>query len=241
MDKMNEANETQIKNFMERFCKSESNRVRMIDYFSIKVMSYEQLLPANSIKSYATGNREIKNAFIIFSVIDSNENIVYYPVFSETVGRKLVKEWGLNLPSKMSVFTTRNGNDRGNNNHTDNNAIRRAEDNKQMLLLIQLARSMMILHVKEPGPMRKPFKEIYDKLESHPRYEVFARDIKSINTSICTFLEKPVNMENEKFTDLGQYIIYLEEKYPDCQLRNFEFELLREKMREKYPDQKIVF
>lgn len=120
-------------------------------------------------------------------------------------------------------------------------SLKRKDDNKKMLQLIQYARSMMILHVSEPEPMSGAFKNIYDKLEQHPAYDVFASDIKSVNTAISSYLKSATNRKYENFSNLQQYIEYLQLHYPKLKLRNFDFEMLKNKIIAEYPDVNIVF
>lgn len=237
---MAEASKIQIEQFKENYCKSREQRLTIIRDFKVKVLSYEELLPGNTVRSYATGNREIDKGFIVFEVLDVVNDVTYNPVFSESVGRQLVKEWGLKLPSKMTVFTG-TGNSTGGGTRKSEKTDRRKEENKQMLQLIRLARSMMIMHVSEPEPMREPFRSIYNKLEQNPHYEVWESDIKSINTAISNFFSKPVNKMNENFESLQQYISYLQKRYPDRHIREFDFSVLRDKMSARYPNETMVF
>lgn len=237
---MVEANKLQIEWFENKYCKSREQRLSIGRDFKVDVLSYEELLPGNKVKSYATGNREIDKGFIVFEVIDMANNLIYYPVFSETVGRQLVKEWGLKLPSKMTVFTGAS-NSVGGSGGKGGKTEQRKEENKKMLQLIQLARSMMIMHVNEPEPMREPFRSIYNKLEQNPNYDVWESDIKSINTAVSNFLNRPTNKMNENFASLQQYIAHLQNLYPDRQLRKFDFQILRDKMNKKYPKETIIF
>ncbi len=235
---MSDANKIQIGEFKRQYCTNSNARLTINDDFIVEVLSYEELLPGNTIRSYATGNRRINNAFIIFKVTDTYNDIIYYPVFSETVGRQLVSKWGLKLPKKMAVFTHK-VNGYGGGNPRAGHLIKRKDENEKMLRLINFARSMMILHEDEPKPMNGPFQKIYAKLESHPEYDVFEQDIKSVNTAILHFISKSANIE--KFTNLQQYIVYLQARYPQLNLIDFDFNLLRDKMMKKYPNEKIAF
>ena len=237
---MSEANKVQIEEFKKKYCTSHEKRLLVNKDFIVEVETFEELLPGKLIKSYATGNREISRGFIVFKVVDTKNDITYYPVFSDTVGRKLVKEWKLKLPSKMTIFSE-NSNGYGGGNGGSGVGIQRKKENKEMLSLIRLARSMMTLHVNEPQPMRDPFKSIYNKLERNPLDDVLEKDIKSINTAISNFLNKPINNMNENFANLQEYIAYLRREYPNQRLRNVHFEVLRDKMMKKYPNETIVF
>lgn len=235
---MKNANTHQNNLFKNRYCHSEYARNNIINDFSVEIETYEELLPGKTIRSYASGNRKIDKAFIIFKVLDLNNELVYYPVFSESLGRNLAKRWEIKLPSKMTVFISEGSGKGGSGNNDGSN---RKEDNKKMLQLIQFARSMMILHVNEPGPMREPFKKIYTNLETHPKFGVFPSEIKSINTAISNYLSSEVNKENENFSNLQQYIKHLQKYYPSAKLRNFDFEILRSKLHIEYPNEIIVF
>lgn len=97
---MEKANIQQIKRFKEQYCHSEPSRRMISNDFLVNVETYEELLPGNTVKSYATGNRDIDKAFIVFKVVDPVNELLYYPVFSESIGRKLVNTWGLKLTQK---------------------------------------------------------------------------------------------------------------------------------------------
>ncbi len=235
---MKKATIQQINEFKEQYCHSGPSREMISRDFIVNVETYEELLPGNTVKSYATGNRDIDKAFIVFKVVDSVNELLYYPVFSESLGRKLANSWGLKLPPKMTVFVTENGN---GGSRGKCGGSKRKDDNKKMLQLIQYARSMMLLHVSEPEPMDGAFKNIYNKLEQHPSYDVFPSYIKSVNTAIFSYLKSATNKENENFSNLQQYIQYLQLHYPKLKLRNFDFEVLKNKIKAEYPDVNIVF
>lgn len=237
---MFEANAVQIAQFKKNYCQNKEKRLSIKEYFTVEIESFEELLPGSAVKSYATGNRDIENGFIVFRVTSAHDDTIYHPVFSETVGRELVRAWELELPSKMSVFTSES-NKGVSKRGSDEEKIRRKDSNRKMLLLIQFARSMMILHVDEPEPMREPFKGIYIKLEKNPQYDAWESDIKSINTAIANFLRKPINTKHENFANLQGYIAYLQENYSERHLRSFDFEMLRDKMQKRYPVEKIIF
>lgn len=95
---MKKANAQQIHKFKEQYCHSESSRKRISIDFTVKVGAFEQLLPGKKVTSYATGSRDIKNAYIAFKVEDIANELIYYPIFSESLGRELAKMWGLELP-----------------------------------------------------------------------------------------------------------------------------------------------
>lgn len=236
---MSDATKAQADIFRKTYCLSSKDRSNIINNFDVDIESFEELLPGNTIRSYATGNRAIEKGFLIFKATDRTNDITYYPVFSESVGRQLAKEWGLNLPPKMTVLVGECKESCGGGK--TGKYEKRKYDNQKMILLIQFARSMMILHVADPYPMKDPFKSIYNKLQTHPNYDVFESDIKSVNTAIKNFLHSKTNKKNDNFTNLQQFISFLNTKYPNHKCKDHEFQALRDKMRNKYPDEEIVF
>lgn len=226
--------------FKQEYCKSEANRKKMLTDFEVKVETFEELLPGKKIVSFATGNRDIENSFIMFEVKDSRNNRVWHPVFSETVGRQIIKKTSLELPSKITIFSgeTEKGKSKGKSSVSK---TKREADNQEMLSLIELARSLMVLHFEKIEPMKGVFKSIYEKLERNPSDNVLESNIKSLNTAIKNYLDKPVNLNNEKFTNLNEYISFLKDNYSNKKLKKFNFEILKTKMKEKYPDEEIVF
>ena len=100
---------------------------------------------------------------------------------------------------------------------------------------------MMILHASTPKPMHGPFKDIYDKLYNNPSYDVFESDIKSINSAIRNFMSSSTNKKHENFTNLQNFIKYLQHQNFKQKLIDPDFSMLREKFHKKYPNEIIVF
>ena len=101
---MRTANEYEIAIFKKEYCKNGEARISIGKDFEVDVESFEELLPGKIVSSYATGNRDIENSFIMFRVCNVIKDIQYFPVFSETVGRKMLKSWNKPVPKKRSIF-----------------------------------------------------------------------------------------------------------------------------------------
>ena len=97
---MRTANEYEIAIFKKEYCKNGEARISIGKDFEVDVESFEELLPGKIVSSYATGNRDIENSFIMFRVCDVIKDIQYFPVFSETIGRKMLKSWNKPVPRK---------------------------------------------------------------------------------------------------------------------------------------------
>lgn len=229
----------QNKAFARAYCWGDAARAKLIRDFRIEIESYEALHPGRGIESFATGGRMIFREVIILKVVDEENGIVYYPAFSAAVGRALAKAAGLPLPRKMGVLTEPRdggGGGAGGNGHSVRNV-----ENKKMLFLIQYVRSLWLYHSPTIMPMYGPLRRIYRKLEEHPEYDVFVSDIARINTAIKTYLHSSTNRNNENFLDLPQYIAYLAATYPRYNLRDHDFDILRQRLLAAYPDAEIYF
>lgn len=232
------ANEYEIKVFKEEYCKNDEARISIGRKFEVEVESFEELLPGKNVGSYATGNRDIENAFIMFRVSDTNKDVQYFPVFSETVGRKMLKAWGMPVPKKRSIFVEEN-----NGVGVGNGGIRNRNDadNSKLRSLILFTRSLMILHIDSPQPMNGMLKELYEKLELHPDWKVRSYEIKGVNTALGNFLQKAINVQNENFQNLQDYIEYLQINAGERRLRNSNFDTLRNIMNSKYQTEQVYF
>lgn len=237
---MRTANESEIAAFKKEYCKNDESRISIDRYFEVEVESFEELLPGKTVCSYATGNRDIENSFIMFNVYNPIADIQYIPVFSETVGRKMLKAWSKSVPKKRSIFVEESTGVGGGNGATGIKKNNNVENSKLRSLII-FTRSLMILHIDEPRPMNGMLKEIYDKLELHSYWNVRNYEIKSVNTALGNFLQKRVNVQNENFQNLQDYIHYLQINVGGRRLRNTNFDTLRNVMRTDYPREQIYF
>ena len=208
--------------------------------FEVDVESFEELLPGKIVSSYATGNRDIENSFIMFRVCNVIKDIQYFPVFSETVGRKMLKSWNKPVPKKRSIFIEDN-NGVGRGNGGTGNGNKNNVENSKLRSLILFARSLMILHINDPQPMNGMLKEIYEKLELHPYWNVRNYEVKAVNTAIGSFLRKDINVQNENFQNLHDYILYLQTNVTGRRIRNTNFDTLRNIMRTEYPAEQVYF
>lgn len=239
---MKKATDIEINCFKRNFCKNESNRISIINHYDVTVETFEELLPGKHISSYATGNRDIEGAFVMFRVVDVQNETEFYPVFSETVARKMINSWGMSMPNKRSIFSEiNNGTSKGEicyNSGTQHVDV----DNVKLRRLILLVRSLMILHIESPNPMNGPLKEIYEDLDKFPERKIKKHYVKSVNTILKKALENGFNSNNEKFKDLNGYIEFLKNHHcTNKRLKNFDFESLRKIMRKSYPDEDVYF
>lgn len=237
---MRTANKHEIIVFKEKYCKNEEARISISKDFEVEVESFEELLPRKTVSSYATGNRDIQNSFIMFKVCDKINDVQFFPVFSETVGRKMLMAWSKPVPQKRSIFVEENSGSReGNGGAGSGN--RYNVENSKLRSLILFTRSLMILHINDPQPMNGMLKQLYEKLEAHPYWNVRSHEIKAVNTALKNFLWKEINVRKENFQNLQDYIQYLQTNVTGRRLRNTNFDILRNIMGAKYPTEQIYF
>ena len=233
------ASPEQNKAFARAYCWGDAARAKLIRDFHVEIDSYEALLPGHGIESFATGGRMIFHEVIILKVVDATNGIVYHPAFSAAVGKALARAAGLPLPRKMGVLTEpRNG---GGGGAGGNGRNFRNKENKQMLFLIQYVRSLWLFHAPRITPMYGPLRRIYTKLETHPEYDIFVSDIVRINTAILTYLKSATNRDNENFGNLSHFIEHLATTYPDHKLKDCNFDILRQRLRNSYPNIAVYF
>lgn len=241
---MSNANENQIEDFKINYCRNECNRKKMAADFDVEVEAFEELLPGKSIRSYATGNRCIENAFIMFRVSDKTNGLKYYPVFSESVGRKMLVSWNKSIPKKRSIFLEEN------KGTLEKEKTKRREKakivelniaNGELRNLILFTHSLMVLHIDSPKPMNGMLKNLYEKLEKQPNLPVKEFEIKSVNTALKHFFEQKTNVNQDGFHSLHDYIEYLKTNIGGKSLISTSFDELRSMMQAKYSMEPIYF
>ena len=178
----------------------------------------------------------------MFKITDGKKEIQYFPIFSETVGRSMLKSWDMSIPKKKSIFTGVNNGIGGTHGGGDSGkGVTQDKENLKLRNLILFARSLMILHIDEPKPLDGMLSKLYIKLEEHPYWKIRESEIKAVNTAIGNFLKRDINTENENFQNLKDYIIYLEDSLNDKKLRNHNFDTLRSLFSATYPAEPVYF
>lgn len=199
---MRKATDDETIKFANEHCKNEAARKSLVEKYKVEITAFEDMLPQKTIRSHATGNRDIEGSYFIFKVTDTENEIEYFPVFSESVGRKMLNAWEMNIPSKMSIFndsTTIDGVNVTSSGYIKNATNSIDVDNRNMRILILLVRSLWVHNMNSPKPMDGILKEIYDKLEAHPGWRPYESEIKAVNTIINNYICNELNMKNEKY------------------------------------------
>lgn len=234
--------EIDIEQFKKNYCKDDCARRKMLDDFQVSIESYEELLFGQYINSYATGERKIKNTFMILNVLDRAEDKIYYPVFSEKVVREMLKYRTIKIPRKITIFT---GSSDRIDNYTKQKSYqeglmhKRTEANKELINLIELVRALMLFKINNPSPMKGVFKEIYDGLILFPDRDPFPSKIKSINTALGKYIE--AHGIKNGFNHLNDFIDYVRNNDRNKQLKQINFDILRTMFTIRYPHEELYF
>lgn len=234
---MAKADKIQYEQFKRDYCENDADRFSMNQAFEVEPELFWELLPGQEVRSFAKRNRKITGSFIIFKVYDTNRDIEYYPVFSETVGRNMLNEWNMPVPEKKSIFSnTGNGGNHNGGGNGGGNGRPHNQDNRRLRSLILFSYALMTINYKDPKPMYGVFKQIYDALDTDHYQDIENRDIKSINTMLGRYFSK-----HNTYTNLQNFIPVLQQMAGGRRLRNPDFDSLRDRMRNAYPTEQIYF
>lgn len=91
------------------------------------------------------------------------------------------------------------------------------------------------------GSVKQFYLDVYEALELHPYWNVRNYEVKAVNTAIGSFLRKDINVQNENFQNLHDYILYLQTNVTGRRIRNTNFDTLRNIMRTEYPAEQVYF
>lgn len=238
---MVEADNSEIRLFKKQYCGNEEARKALVQEFNIEVESVEEALPWKNIISYAGDEKYVKGEFVFFKTIDYERDMIYYPVFSMEKARELAASADISIPPLKSIYLHLDERTGKEVNPDVCEYGRTGYDNMQLRRLILCMRSMMLLHIDKPKPMKNAMKAIYDKMEKHPRWRVRGAEVKAINTALGSYLKNDLNRANENFQCIQDYLIYLQDRNVEYPIKEMNFEGLREILLEEYGEQEIFF
>ncbi len=219
--------------FQKRFCQNEQMAFQLIKNFKIEIEVYEELPPWHGVYNANGSDILLKDTIIMLKVCDLAKRIVYYPVFSEKVGKRLLARWDMPLTPKITVFA-------------DSGAEKEAsagihEDNRSLRRLIEFARLFTIVPDRLHRPMPYGFNNLYSQLHRGPEMGVAPETVRMINGILADFINR---CDQERYIccdNLQDFIDYLKNKYKLLEFKEGDFTSLREIMKANYPDDKIYF
>ena len=104
MYKCREASTKEIIAFQKEFCENLSAAIGMNNKHRVQVESYEELPPWSFVYNADGSDRFLKDDIIMLKVCDLEKRVVYYPVFPEKRGLKLLQCWDMAVPPKLTAF-----------------------------------------------------------------------------------------------------------------------------------------
>ncbi len=169
----------------------------------------------------------------MLKVSDLGNRVVYYPVFPESVGKKMLANWHIALPPKITAFAdicVKTGSDAAV--HVDNQSLRG---------LIAFSRLFMMVPNRSHAPMPYGFNNLYAQLYQVPEMGVAPETVRMINEILGDFINASGQERYIYCDNLQEFIDYLRNRYKLLVFKNSEFTSLRRMMQEYYPDDKIYF
>ena len=236
MKDFKEANEKQVNNFKKIYCKSEKKRLSLIKNkdFKITPLIFSEALPNHPVYSYASGNRAITKSYILFLVEDTKNQINYFPIFSENIGRKILNNLGEDYPEKISFYNILNGNNNSKSKTTlKTNKSTLKPEILEFKKLILLSCFFMNKNTKDLIPYGV-FRNLL--LGINKNYKLKAQNIKSVNTGLKHFISKN-KLDPNEFKEFTKFLV----ECNNTDIKKVNFEDLRKIFKEKYLNEKIFF
>lgn len=230
MYKCREASTKEIIAFQKEFCENLSSAIGMNDKHRVQVESYEELPPWSFVYNADGSDRFLKDDIIMLKVCDLEKRVVYYPVFPEKRGLKLLQCWDMAVPPKLTAFE-QDGKQEGN--------VHRA--NQSLRNLIAFARLFMLSQSRWHKPMAYSFNNIISQLYLVPEADVAPETIKLINDVIGKYIRDDSQEHYIKCNNLQDFIDYIQTKYSLVKFKSDDFSLLRKILHDYYPVEKIYF
>ena len=231
------ANKEQVKNFKKNYCKSEKKRLNLVKNkdFKITPLIFSDALPNHPVYSYASGNRLITKSYVLFLVEDTKNNVNYFPIFSENIGRKILNNLGEDCPRKISFYNILN-----RNNNSKNKTISKINKNTLKPEVFEFEKLILLscfFMNKDTEDFIIPYGAFRNLLlKINKDYVLKAQDIKSVNTGLKNFISKK-ELSSDRFKEFIKFLV----EDDNADIKKVNFEDLRKIFKEKYSNEKIFF
>ena len=231
------ANKEQVKNFKKNYCKSEKKRLNLVKNkdFKITPLIFSDALPNHPVYSYASGNRLITKSYVLFLVEDTKNNVNYFPIFSENIGRKILNNLGEDCPREISFYNILN-----RNNNSKNKTISKINKNTLKPEVFEFEKLILLscfFMNKDTEDFIIPYGAFRNLLlKINKDYVLKAQDIKSVNTGLKNFISKK-ELSSDSFKEFIKFLV----EDDNADIKKVNFEDLRKIFKEKYSNEKIFF
>lgn len=215
--------------FQHKYCASAETRETLVHHFMVTVEAYEELPPWYSTFNANGSDIRLKDDIIMFRVRDLERLIEYYPVFPAAEGIRLLHKWKMEVPPKLTAFATYLP------------KRRPAADNASLRSLIAYCRLFMLEQGKEHAAMAFGFTNLYQQLYDVPFCDVSPEAVKLINAVFGEYILHSKAKHYGNSRNLQEFIIYINKFYSLLKFQENNFDRLRKKLKQAYPDEEIYF
>ena len=165
---------------------------------------------------------------------DTKNQINYFPIFSENIGRKILNNLGEDCPEKISFYNILNGNNNSKSKTTSkaNKSILKPEilEFEKLILL-----SCFFMNKDTKGLI--PYGAFRNLLLGiNKNYKLKAQDIKSVNTGLKHFISKN-KLDPNDFKKFTKFLV----EDDNADIKKVNFEDLRKIFKENYSNEEIFF
>lgn len=215
--------------FQHKYCETAETRNQLIHHFTVTVESYEELPPWYSTFNANGSEIRLKDDIIMLRIRDSEKLIEYYPVFPATEGLRLLHKWKMEVPPKMTAFVEYK------------HKRKASADNASLRSLIAYCRLFMLKQQKQHVLMAFGFNNIYKQLCDVPTCDVSPEAVRLINTVFGDYLANSKEKHCGDSETLREFITHIHSFYSLLKFQSSNFDRLREKLKNAYPDDEIYF
>lgn len=215
--------------FQHKYCESAETREQLVRYFMVTVEAYEELPPWYSTFNANGSDIRLKDDIIMFRVRDLENLIEYYPVFPAAEGLRLLHKWKMEVPPKLTAFAT----------YLPKHRL--SADNASLRNLIAYCRLFMLEQSKEHSAMAFGFNNLYQQLYDAPFCDVSPEAVKLINAVFGEYVAHSKAKHCGNSRNLREFILHITRFYSLLKFQESNFDRLRKKLKQAYPDEKIYF
>ena len=215
--------------FQRRYCVTPEAREQLAEKFKVTVEAYEELPPWYSTFNADGSDIRLKDDIIMFRVCDVTNCIEYYPVFPASEGLRLLRKWKMEIPPKMTAFAY------------DYSQEIPSKDNACLRSLIAFSRLFMLDKGKQHSKMPYGFNNLYQQLHYASYCEVAAEPVRLVNAVLGEYIASTHTLHYGDSRTFREFIAYLNHSFSLLKFKDSNFDRLRDKLKEAYPDEEIYF
>lgn len=224
------ANGKSLNVFYQEYCQNEMDCFRICERYKVELVSYDDLNFGQAVYGAAENGKLLHERIMIFRVTDVENNLRYYPVFSEYMGKALARHADIKLAPVLTVL------------YEDNigKFIKRdfSYKNYALICLIAWYRSLTLMFRQTAAPIPFGIWSVYNVLVQCPTDDIDISVIRLLNNSIKRFLHENKNIG---YQNLKEYIADIKKTHTLLNYKENDFDVLRQWLLDADPREKIYF